>query len=238
MSIKLPTQKTSIAVGPKESIMLFYGPPGIGKTTFVNAMYPRVLFISTDRGTRWVSAMRLECGSMTRLKEIVEALEKQKEDPYDLVCIDHLDDILNWCETEVCRKYNIESLSDAKWGKGWKAYKNEIQEIVQRLKRIKSGIVFICHETIRTVKTRVSELDRTMPSISKSGWNVVIPLVDMVGYCGFKMVKDKETGKRKEVRTLETQPTETLYAKDRTTRKQPEKGWMPLDGKLFISTFK
>src|SRR5579859_2359192 len=103
--LMLPTVKQKRAQDPKDCIIMFYGPPGVGKTTFVNQLSDKVLFISTDRGTRWIDALRVECNSMKKLDAILTELEAAKTMPYDMVCIDHVDDVLNWCEEEVCKKY-------------------------------------------------------------------------------------------------------------------------------------
>lgn len=237
----LPTVKTIIAQKPTEHIMCFFGPPGIGKTTFVDSLADNVLFLSSDRGTRFFKGLREEVNDYPDYLEVLDSLDAVADNlPYDIVCIDHMDDMASAAEDYVLDKLGIEALGDAGYGKGWKAYKKAMLRIVSRLKALDVGIVFICHETIKTVKTRAIETDRTMPGLSKSAWNVIIPLCDLVGYMGFRRIKTK-AGK-KEVHTLQTAPTEAIYCKDRTRRSKPEKGYEilgvpPIGGKAFIQTF-
>ena len=236
-TIKLPDEKGRQATSIQDYILMFYGPPGVGKTTFVNELNDRVLFLSTDRGTRFISAMRVEVNSFNDVNKVLKALEA---DPgkYSIICIDHVDDLANMIEDHVCNKLGIESLGDAGYGKGWKAYRKGIHSVVQRLLRLGMGVVFIAHESIKTVRTRSIETERTMPALSKSAWQVIVPMADLVGYCGFKKVKGKE-GKRTEVRVLETQPREDLYAKDRIQVRHKPEGheWEHLSGKDFLATF-
>jgi phage nucleotide-binding protein len=230
----LPTSPTKPAVKHTDYLMLFYGPPGVGKTTFVNK-FGRVLFLSTDRGTRFISTMRMECH---KFEDFILTLAELKRPGnvkhYDLVCIDHVDDFANMAELYVCERLGIEALSDAGYGKGWSMYRKTMANYIQSLLRLNLGVMFIAHETIKTVRTRTMELERIMPSLSKSAANVVLPLCDLIGYCGFRTIK--QSGKRKEVRTLETKPREDLHVKDRTSRRRSELEL--LDGEKFINSFK
>ena len=185
----LPTKPTMTARTVSDYICLFYGPPGVGKSTFVNQLAERVLFLSTDRGTRFMEAMRMEVNSWSDCEAIVSQMEKSNVDKmYDLVCIDHIDDVANFAEEEVCRRLNIESLGDAGYGKGWKAYRTAIQTLVNRLLRLKIGVVFIAHEDIKTIKGRSIETNRTMPMMLKGAWKVIVPMADIIGYCGYKTI--------------------------------------------------
>lgn len=231
--LELPEVATSQRADPKEEIMMFYGPPGVGKTTFVNQMAERVLFLSTDRGTKHMKAMRVACNTWLDFLKALDALEK-KSTKYEVICIDHVDDWALAAEMYVCKKMGIDSLGDAGFAKGWRAFQATLAQYVGRLKALGTGIVFIAHETIRTVKSRSIEVDRTMPEMGKQAWKCIVPLVSIVGYCGFTRVKTA-TGKFVEKRTLVTQPREDLYAKDRTNRARP--AFEELDGAAFMKTF-
>ena len=183
-----------------------------------------------------MKSMREEFTTVAKLERILKTIETgDNAENYDMVCVDHVDDFCSILENFVLEKLNVESLGDASWGKGWKAYRKIIGMFLQRLKALKLGIVFIAHETIKTVRTRGQELERTMPAMSKSAYQLIIPLCDIVGYCGFKTIK--KGGKRKEIRIVETVPREDLYVKDRTDRGVPERGYDLLDGEEFIKTF-
>ncbi len=208
-------------------------------TTFVDEMTNhRTLFISTDRGTRFRDMMRLECHNWDKIEATIKELERDPTNTkalYDAVCIDHVDDAANMLEDKVCNDLHVEALGDAGFGKGWKAYRRGIERIVHRIMRLGLGVIFIAHEDIKTVETRISKVDRTMPSLQKTAWKVIVPLADIIGFCGYKTLKT-DSG-RKEIRTLETSPREDLYVKDRTDRVKPAKGWEVLDPKKFVATF-
>lgn len=249
MAIVLPTQRTMPATQVKDYLMMFYGPAGVGKTTFVDQLAERVLFLSTDRGTRFLTGFRLECNSYSDFDEVVTALEhevaaKKGATPYDIVCVDHVDDFANIAELQVLEDFGIESLSDAEWGKAYKAHRMKIESFVHRLLGLHMGVVFIAHEKSKEVKIQGLKQMRVEPLLGKSAWNVVVPIADLIGYCGQKQVLVDATnpaGKaikvKKEVRSLETIPRATMLAKDRTRRQRPTGDYELLDARAFIKTF-
>ena len=231
---ELPTEKRITAKGARDQIMLFYGPPGVGKTTFVNELADRVFFFSTDRGTRDMKALARECSNWEDMLATLKKMESPNAPKYDIVAIDHVDDWANFAEDYVCKQMGIDSLGDAGYAKGWRAFKKELFLFLGRLRALKMGIVFIAHETIKTVKTRAIETDRTMPDMGKSAWKVIVPLVSIVGFCGFQRIKQKN-GDVVEKRVLITDPTEAIYAKDRTRR--TKKSLEYLNGAAFMQSF-
>lgn len=236
VKVILPTESTKPATSIKDYLTCFYGPMGVGKTTFVNGMAKNVLFISSDHGTRFLVGKRAEVHNFTEFFAVLKALEAPGAFHYDIICLDHLDDICVFVEDNVCEVMGIEALGDVGYGAGWRAYKKALKAMTQRLLRIGSGVVFITHETIKTIRTSVIETERTMPDLSKSAWKTIMPICDIVGYCGFKTVKRQ--GKKEVVRILETTPRESLYCKDRTNRYVSSRGFDFLDSKMFVDSFK
>lgn len=218
-------------------LVMVYGPPGIGKTTFINELYlGEVLFISTDRGTRTIKTNREEAHSYEDFQDVLHTLTQQRSKyNYRCVCIDHVDDMSDVFEAHVCTQLKIDSLTDAGFGKGYKLFRQEIQKYTQGLLRLGYAVAYVAHEEVKLVKTRSIELNRTMPSMSKSSARVIIPMVDLMGYCGFKTLKLPEGG-HEEVRTIDTRPREDQQAKDRTVRNKPAT-FEYLDGTSFRETF-
>lgn len=234
--IDLQTEPSIIAQQAKDHILVVYGPPGVGKSTFCNNLEDpsEVFFMSTDRGTRTIASNRQECNTWKDVEDVLAALEAGQSKNYSMIVLDHLDDLAMMAEDATCEELGIESLGDAGFAKGWRAYKKRIHTLFARLRVMDLGIVGICHEAIKTVRNRSIELERIMPDLSKSAWKVIVPLADVVIYCGFKSVK--KAGKRVEVRSIQTEPTEDIYAKDRSNRRKPA-GVELLDGAAFAATF-
>lgn len=232
----LPTTPSKGTSTFKQALCLFYGAPGVGKTTFVNDLTKKkVLFISTDRGTKYLEAMRVECNSWTALEQIVDSL-KQSTAAYEFICLDHVDDICNMAEVATCEEMNIEALADADWGKAWKAYETKLRSLVQSLLSLKIGLIFIAHSVIRPIESRSIKIDTTMPALAKAAGRVLIPMLDIIGHITIRSFKTTD-GHRIEKHILQTQPKEELYCKDRTDRKKPKQDYEVLDADKFLETF-
>jgi predicted ATPase len=237
--ITLPTEPRIRARSIHDSIIMIYGGPGVGKTTFVNDL-GRILFFSTDRGTSHLKTTPVNCNKWHDFEDAIYSLQQMKKKPnrfWDMVCVDLVSDMAMMAEEQTLIDLDAESLSDKKlaWGKGWKVYKNKINSFKDKLLAMGLGIIFIAHEDTKTVRSSVREYERTVPKMSKSAWDILIPITDLCGYCGFKVVKKGD--EKNEIRIIQTVPTESLYAKDRTIREKPDKGWERLDGKKFAATF-
>ena len=182
VKVVLPTEKTTIAMDISGYIFLVYGPPGVGKTTFVEDLTARTLFISTDRGTRYMPTLRLEVNNYDELLRAIKTLEVEgANDKYDVICLDHIDDICTMIDDHTCKTLGVDALGDVGFAKGWKLYKKNIWAILQRLLRLETGVGLIAHETITTIKTKVIETQRIMPEMGKSPWKVIIPKCDLDG---------------------------------------------------------
>lgn len=233
---ELPTEPTIFATQPRDHIIMVYGPPGIGKTQFMNELTDSTFFISTDRGTRYMKAMREEAFTYEEIEGIIKLLEKRKGSPlYELVTLDHLDDIAIMVENKTCDELGVKSPGDLEWGLGWKRLKVNLWGVVQRILNLNMGVGLIAHEGIKTIRTAVMDREQLMPDLSNVSKKVIIPRCDLVGYCHQKVVK--KGGDRVEKRMIRTQPTSSIYAKDRTSRRRPAEGLEPLSGSLFAETF-
>lgn len=233
-SVMLPTKKLPPARKIAEYIVMIFGPPGIGKTTWLIDVDPDVLILSTDRGSRYLTRYAIEIHNWREFREAIKKLEgsQKLQRLYGNIAIDHVDDLYEMCEDYVCSKLGIESLSDAGWGKGWKLVRREFRTALQRILRMGKGVLVVAHETVKKVKFHGLEVDKTMPDLTKTAWKIVVPTCDVVAYAGYRRVRK---GKRRiEERILITEPREDLYAKDRTGRCPTT---IRLDGSEFITAF-
>ena len=184
MPLQLPTSPSFIPVSDiTRYIMMFYGPPGVGKTTFVNGLAPRVFFISTDRGTKGCLTMRHEVSSFSELTAVLMALKRDiKKLKYDIVCFDHIGDIYEIIYRQVCDELGIETVSEESHGKAWDLVKKSFWQTLQRVLMLDVGLVLTSHETIKTVETRTMKIEKTMPLMGKVAWKIIIPKCDLIGY--------------------------------------------------------
>jgi hypothetical protein len=236
-SSPLPTKKRKVGQKVEDFIMTVFGPPGVGKTTFVDGFADRVFFISTDRGTRHFEALGEEVETFDEILMTLDKLERPGAcDNYDMIAIDHAVDFAAMAARHVCEELEVENLGDAAWSKGWNGYTKAMMDVIARVKALRLGLVFITHEVTKKIETALGTVDKTMPDMDKRTWKAVIPLCDIVAYCGFRTVK--KGGQLVELRTVETTPRESLFAKDRTGRMTHKRGWDLLDGQKFARSFR
>jgi phage nucleotide-binding protein len=216
-------------------IVMVYGAPGVGKTSFVHSLSERILFISTDRGTRFLpipSDCRREVDCW---EDVLAAVKELRLHPgkYDAICIDHVDDVAFFAEEFICQKYDIESADELGHGKYWRDLKNHWKKLVHSIKSTGLGLIFIAHDDSKEIKLRGRKIMKTMPLIGKTTWKVILPLVDLLGHAFIEY----DAKLKRELRMLQTQPSDSVTAKDRTTRRKPKDGYEILDSQSFMKTF-
>lgn len=227
----LPKEMQEPSNRAEDYMLLIFGPPKVGKTTFAS-QFDRPLFFSTDRGTRFIKTYSMDVLSWKDFLIAIKLLETKGADRYGCFVIDHVDDLFKMCQDYTCKKMGIEHPADGEWGKGWAALRDTFIKGMRRLLRQGQGIIFIAHEDIKTIKTRTSEIERTMPAMPKTARRIIIPAVDVIAYAGFKIIKKGK--ERIQQRVLITEPTESLEVGDRTGRCPPS---MPLNGRRFLHMF-
>jgi hypothetical protein len=202
---------------------LIYGPPGTGKSTFFNQA-DKVLFLSTDGGTKFLKAMARPIDSWATFKKYVKALSLERPAHYNAVCLDLADHLVAMCQKYICEKRGIEHQADEPYGKAYDLIEREFTAEILKLVGIgRYGLFFVSHAHDKERKTRFSSITKTEPTLKNPGWKVLQPMMDIIAYLGFDATSgtDDQMGRR-----MYFQPTESMEAKDRTTL-LPESLYIP-----------
>lgn len=224
-----------------ENLMLWYGPPKIGKTTF-GSQFPAALFLLTEDGAKHLHVKAWRVRNWQEFCGKVDLIEKNIKDcPFQNVIIDTVDNLSDMCTEFTCGKLGVADLTDAEWGKGFAAFTREFKKQVNRLVRLGLGVGFISHAEEKTVKAdsitnpyapgkanEKGEVSITVPTMEKRVRKFVLGLVDMILYM---TVRGKGT---KIERVIYTKPTLSFEAGDRTGR-LPEV--LPLDFNALINAY-
>lgn len=235
MTIELPTKKRPVSRDLGKQAIFLYGPPGVGKTTFANG-FPETLFLATEEGQGFIECYHQAVGSWKDFCESVTELKGKGGKRFQTIAIDTVDMLWKHCMEYIGKKHGFEHPSDEDYGKGYELISDEFRRWINRLLSLGKGVIMISHSKDETVKTRVMEITKTMPTIPKSARKIVLPLASVIIYAGFRWKKNPKTGEKVEKRVAIMQPSETLEAKDRTGRfpRHP----MPLRAHKFIEAFK
>lgn len=217
MAIELPTEKTLPVDDVGLTTMLLYGPPKIGKSTIANS-FPEALFVATEEGLKFQESYKVGISNWEDFKELCAKLRKEKH-RFKSIVIDTADLLFKVAEDYICKKHGIEHPSDLEYGKGWGFLRDEFQKAItplavpEKTGEVRFGLLFISHARDVEVKGRIIKTHRTVCTLSGTARKVLLPLVDCIGYCGFKLDAAGEPTKE---RIVTFEPSEQVEAGDRT----------------------
>lgn len=215
--MELPKKKSEVKKNIEDYIVLLYGEPKIGKTTFCS-QFEDPLFLLTEAGTNALSVYSLNITSWLEFKEAVSLIVKsikQGDFKFKTIVIDTFDNLCNLC-TEYCMKENGASHpSDIPFGKGYDIIGKEMLKALTFLSLLPVGLVLTCHEKTEEIKTRTSSYNKVMPSPSGVYRRIIVGMSDIVLYAQSAQTKDSD-GKVVNKRVLRTKTTEYWEAGDRT----------------------
>ena len=166
--------------------MWIYGDSYVGKSTFVDKI-DNLLFLNTDGNTENTTSPVIRImntttknGRMTETKmawenflDVVSELEK-KENSFEVVAIDLIEDLYEHCRLYMYDKLKIEHEQDAGFGKGWDMVRTEFLSTMKRLKNLGYRIIYISKE----LKTEINlkngaKLTSFSPNVNDKVMNVL-----------------------------------------------------------------
>lgn len=212
-SIFLPKEPMLESADMRFMKWLIYGPPGVGKTTFI-AQAGQILFLTTDGGTKFINTMARPIDCWATFKKYVKALQIERPKQYKGICLDVVDGFFRMCVKNTCEKRNIQHQSDEAFGKAYDISTQEFETELEKLVGLGYGLFLTSHSKDVEKKTRFSTISKTQPALQNQGYKIVYPMMDIVAYFGF----DSAGGPENEMgRRIFFQPNESMEAKDRTT---------------------
>ncbi len=190
----LPKKSKGITRHPEELMLMFYGPPGIGKSVAASK-FPGVCFISTTRGLGWLDVPEVVVTDWDQFQEVCAEIELGKHN-YKCFCVDLIRDLYEMAvEYVMAEELGGKHPSEFEWGKGWGACGKEFRRVFSRLMNLKTkanlhyGIIFIAHEDTREIKTKLFKTDKIVPKVSKGTFEWMFGLLDIL--CYMCMVQSK-----------------------------------------------
>lgn len=196
----------SIRKGPQARAIrtVIYGPEGIGKSTLAS-QFPDVVFVDFEHGTDSMDVGRFDTpesfdGVLTLLSSIAQ------EDVCKTVVLDTADKLEQLISRHVCLKYEIRSIEDAGYGKGYTYLAEawiELMKVCDKVIDSGKNIVFVAHAQMRKFEQpdEMGAYDRWELKLSKKTSPLLKEWSDMLLFCSYKtnVVTDEKTKSKKAI---------------------------------------
>ena len=228
--MNLPTEKSKPVTKVEEEIILIYGAPKVGKSTFCS-QFDKPLFLDSESGLRNLETYNIPIGCWQDAIDAYNALaeaKKKGELPFKTLIFDTINNFYLYCMDHVCKKNGISHPSDLDYGKGWSMVKIPFTNLMNAFKSLGLGIVYVAHSKELNIKTRRGEYTRYDAAIAGQAYELI------VGSCDFVLYATIESDENGERRILKTKPCEYWNAGDKTGKLPPE---IELNAKAFVEAY-
>lgn len=177
---KLPDNKPQVPVDTPRNYF-FYGATMSGKSYLANE-FPNPIILNTDgnASANSVPAIQLvnekdKNGRITKsvieqLSEILLALQTQ-DHTYETVVVDVIDDVIDMIKIAVCSQFEVKSLSEIGYGKGYDYFNQALTELVIDLKALPMNVIYISREI--TEYNDDGNAVKTLPSLREKYVNLI-----------------------------------------------------------------
>lgn len=178
--LALPTAPTPPSDDLQDYSILLFGEKKIGKTTLAS-MFPDNLLLCSEPGAKSLNVFRMDVRSWKEFKKIIRLLKKDKR--FRTVTVDTVDLLFKLCDAQVCQELGIDHVSEADWGRGWSAVRDEFTTAMADLMGIGKGVILISHSTEKEIKPRSGpKYDRIQPTMPNTARDICEAMVDIWGY--------------------------------------------------------
>lgn len=178
--LKLPTEKTPPSESLQDYSILLFGEKKIGKTTLAS-MFPDNLLLMTEPGAKSLDVFKMPVRTWKEFKKIIRLLRKDHR--FRTVTVDTVDLLFKLCDAQVCKDLGIDHVSEADWGRGWSAVRDEFTTQMAELMGLEKGVILISHSTEKEIKPRSGpKYDRIQPTMPNTARDICEAMVDIWGY--------------------------------------------------------
>ena len=178
--MELPTQVIkSKTVNP--SLLTVFGQSKVGKTTMLSKLN-NCLIIDTEKGTRYVDALKVHVNNSTELKEVVKALKGDEGTVYDYLALDTIDNVVSWFEKDVARDNNVDSFAKIPFGDGYNQVRTRVMNMITALMDCCEHVIIIGHRKKTIIGNESVEVNVSSLDLSGKLKNYVMAKSDAIGF--------------------------------------------------------
>ena len=172
------TKRKIVSLNP--SIMLLYGPPKVGKTTMLSKL-DNCLIIDTENGSSMVEGYIEKVNNRQELINLVK--EAKDGHDYKYFAIDTIDKVVDWAEKAVCREYEVPSIADLSFGKGYALTREKVMGTIHNLKSCVDHLIVIGHRKVaRAIVDGKAIVEPESLDITGKLKNMIMSDCDAIGY--------------------------------------------------------
>lgn len=141
MSILPKNEPMEKDITPK--VFFLWGQSMHGKT-YLARQFPDPIIINTDGNGKKIDTPHVDVYNFETFVDVLREIEEGNH-TFKTIVIDLVDDIKTFLEEYVCKKYKVENLADAGFGKGYSDVKATWKRLMIRLTQLPYYVVFISH---------------------------------------------------------------------------------------------
>jgi hypothetical protein len=124
-------------------VFFIWGQSMHGKT-YLARQFPNPIILNTDGNGKKITTPHVDIFDFETFVDIIKEIE-QGGHTYETIVIDLIDDIKTFMEDYVCKRYGVETLADAPFGKAFSDAKAIWKRLMIRLSQLPYTVVFISH---------------------------------------------------------------------------------------------
>ena len=177
--MELPTKVIkSTTVNP--SLLTVFGQSKVGKTTMLSKLN-NCLIIDTEKGTKYVDALKVQVNNSAELKDTVRAL-KESGSQYNYLALDTIDNVVSWFEKDVARDNNVDSFAKIPFGDGYNQVRTRVMNMITALMDCCDHVIIIGHRKKTIIGNESVEVNVSSLDLSGKLKNYVMAKSDAIGF--------------------------------------------------------
>ena len=177
--MELPTTR-SAPVRRSPKLLTLFGQSKVGKTTTL-ASLDNCLILDTEKGTDFVSAMKVQVNSLNELMNVMKAV-RDSDHKYEYIALDTLDNVVFWIEHAICIENKVKQIGDIPYGGGYAQVRDRVITLINRLKMLAPQVILIGHRKKTLIGSDSVEVNTSSLDLSGKLKNLVMADSDAIGF--------------------------------------------------------
>lgn len=165
------------SLNPK--ITLLYGAPKVGKSTALSQL-DNCLILDTENGSDMLEGYIENINSRQELLEFYKIAKEGHE--YKYFALDTIDKLVEWIEQSILKEYQIESINDLPYGKGFGLVRSKVLNHIKKLSSLVPHLIIIGHRKTAVAIDNSTAIEPESLDISGKLKNMIMAACDAIGY--------------------------------------------------------